>query len=84
MTYLEQESIINQPYISAEQLQQLVPIGRDNARRIIHEVNRKLAEQGYILLKTKKLMAPTEEVLNAIGLRQTVIRKNAREMRGDL
>lgn len=79
ITYQSQAEIIQKPYLSITDVRGLVPIGYQQARKIITEIRDDLEKEGKPTFRTKQLLAPTSEVLKRLGLNASVIRKQAKE-----
>lgn len=79
ITYKTQAEVIEKPYLSINDVRQLVPIGYHQARQIITEIRDEQEREGKPTFRTKCLLAPTGEVLRKLGLSATQIRKQARE-----
>lgn len=79
ITFKSQAEVIEKPYLSIQDIRELVPIGYSQARKIITEVRDELEAENKPLFRTKQLLAPTSQVLKKLGLNATEIRRNAKE-----
>ena len=79
ITFKSQAEVIEKPYLSIQDIRELVPIGYSQARKIITEVRDELEAENKPLFRTKQLLAPTSQVLKKLGLNAAEIRRNAKE-----
>ena len=79
ITFESQAEIIKKPYLSIQDVRGLVPIGYQQARKILIEIREENEKEGKPTFKTKQLLAPTSEVLKRLGLSASNIRKQAKE-----
>lgn len=61
------EEILNQLYISAEDLRVLIPMGKVNAVKAINELQADMKKLGYYVPNTKKHLALTKLVRKKYG-----------------
>ena len=80
ITYKSQAEIIQKPYLSIQDIRGLVPIGYQQARKIITEVRDEMEKKGIPTFRTKQLLAPTDEVLKRLGLNAKTIHRQAKEI----
>lgn len=80
ITYKSQAEIIQKPYLTIQDIRGLVPIGYQQARKIITEVRNEMEKEGKPTFRTKQLLAPTNEVLKRLGLNAKTINKQAKEI----
>ncbi len=63
------EEILNQDYLTANDLRQLIPtMGLGNCLNIIDEVRAEMEKKGYFVPKTKPRIALTKMVKKKLGL----------------
>lgn len=80
ITYKSRAEIIQKPYLSIQDIRGLVPIGYQQARKIMTEIRNDLEKRGIPTFKTKQLLAPTDDVLKRLGLNAKAIHKQAKEI----
>ncbi len=62
-----EEEIKKQTYISAEDLQVIMPIGYDLARAYIKDIRNEMREKGYFVPQGRKLLALTKLAKKKFG-----------------
>lgn len=80
-TWLDQEEVINHSWISAKEIQILVPVGICNARKIISDIRKDMLLEGAYTFNCKTILVPTQRVLKKLGLNEKNIREQAKRMR---
>lgn len=78
-TYKSQAEIISKPYLSIQDIRGLIPVGYQQARKIILEIREQLEKENKPTFRTKQLLAPTNEVLKKLGLNAKAIYTLAKE-----
>lgn len=82
--YIEQEKVINKPWLSTEDLYIIIPTGKnaiDNFRKSICE---EMDKNNEFYFKTKPILVPTKKVVEKLHIDVALIRREANKIRKGL
>lgn len=82
-TYLEIEKVINKPYLTAKDIQILVPVNIRYAREYINEIYYEMIQNGEFVFNSRERMVPTNKVLAKFGIDPAYIHEQARRMNNE-
>jgi len=82
--YIEQEKVLNKPWISSEDLKKILPLGINAINRFRRSITDEMDTNGEFYFKTKPILIPTKKVIEKLDIDVGLIRKEASRMRKGL
>lgn len=82
--YIEQEKVLNKPWISSEDLKIILPLGINAINRFRRSITDEMDANGEFYFKTKPILIPTKKVIEKLDIDVGLIRKEASRMRKGL
>lgn len=81
ITYSQQAQILDKAYLSLKDIRQLIPISRDQAYQMLKELTDLMTERDIPRFEQRKMLVPTELVVEYLKIDVNYIRRQARKGR---
>lgn len=82
--YIEQEKILNKPWLSTEDLMIILPIGKSAVNDFRKSVTNEMEKNNEFYFKTRPILIPTKKVVEKLDIDVSLIRREANKMRKGL
>lgn len=82
--YIEQEKVINKPWVSTEDLKKILPLGINAINNFRKSITKEMDANNEFYFKTKPILIPTKKVIEKLDIDVDLIRKEASRMRKEL
>lgn len=79
--YIEQEKVLNKPWLSTEDLMIILPIGQCAINKFRKEVCDEMEANNEFYFKTRPILIPTKKVVEKLNIDVSLIRREANKMR---
>ena len=79
--YIEQEKIINKPWLSTEDLKIILPLGENAVNSFRKSVCDEMDKNNEFYFKTRPILIPTKKVVEKLNIDVSLIRREASKMR---
>ena len=79
--YIEQEKIINKPWLSTEDLKIILPLGETAINDFRKSICNEMEENNEFYFKTRPILIPTKKVVEKLNIDVALIRREANKMR---
>lgn len=80
--YIEQEKILNKPWLSTEDLKIILPIGENAINKFRKSICEEMDKNNEFYFKTRPILIPTKKVIEKAYIDVDFIRKEATIMKG--
>lgn len=82
--YIEQEAVLNKPWLSTEDLMIIIPIGRNAVNDFRKSICEEMDRNNEFYFKTRPILIPKEKVVEKAHIDVALIRREANKMRKGL
>lgn len=82
--YMEQEEVLNKPWLSTEDLKIILPLGLNAINDFRKSVTDEMDEKNEFYFKTRPILIPTKKVVEKLNIDVALIRREANKMRKGL
>lgn len=82
--YIEQEKVINKPWLSTDDLKIILPLGENAINDFRKSVCDEMEENNEFYFKTRPILIPTKKVVEKLNIDVALIRREANKMRRGL
>lgn len=82
--YIEQEEILNKPWLSTNDLMVILPIGINAVNNFRKSITEEMEANNEFYFKTKPILVPTKKVIEKLNIDVALIRREANKMRKGL
>lgn len=79
--YIEQEKVLNKPWISTEDLLIIIPTGKNAVNNFRKSLMEEMDKAGEFYFKTRPILVPTNKVIEKLNIDVALIRREANKMR---
>lgn len=79
--YIEQEKVINKPWLSTEDLKIILPLGLNAINDFRKSVTDEMDKNNEFYFKTRPILIPTKKVVEKLNIDISLIRREANKMR---
>lgn len=79
--YIEQEKVLNKPWISTEDLLIIIPTGKNAVDNFRKSLTEEMDKAGEFYFKTRPILVPTKKVIEKLNIDVALIRREANKMR---
>lgn len=80
-TYIEQEEVINKPWLSIDDLMIIIPTGTTALGKFRKSIIEEMESNGEFYFKAKPILIPTTKVIEKAHIDVALIRREANKMR---
>ena len=82
--YIEQEKVINKPWLSTNDLKIILPLGENAVSKFRKLICDEMDENDEFYFKTRPILVPTKKVIEKAHIDVALIRREANKMRKDM
>lgn len=82
--YIEQEKVLNKPWMSTEDLKIVIPAGENAINKFRKSITDEMESNNEFYFKTKPILIPTKKVIEKAHIDVALIRREANKMRKGL
>lgn len=82
--YIEQEKVLNKPWLSTEDLKIIIPLGETAINNFRKALTDEMDANNEFYFKTKPKLVPTKKVVERLNIDVSLIRREANKMRKGL
>ena len=82
--YIEQERVLNKPWLSTEDLMIILPLGETAVNNFRKSVTKEMETNNEFYFKTRPILVPTKKVVEKLNIDVALIRKEANKMKRGL
>lgn len=79
--YIEQEKVLNKPWLSTEDLMVIIPLGKTAVNSFRKELTDEMDKKGEFYFKSRPKLVPTKKVVEKLSIDVSLIRREANKMR---
>lgn len=79
--YIEQEEVLNKPWLSTEDLMIIIPAGRNAVNNFRKSICDEMDQNNEFYFKTKPILIPAKKVIEKAHIDVALIRREANKMR---
>lgn len=79
--YIEQEKVLNKPWLSTEDLKIILPLGTNAINNFRKSICNEMDENNEFYFKTRPILVPTRKVVEKLNIDVALIRREANKMR---
>ncbi len=79
--YIEQEKVLNKPWLSTEDLKIIIPAGMNAVNNFRKMIMEEMDTNGEFYFKTKPILIPTKKVVEKAHIDVSLIRREANKMK---
>ena len=79
--YIEQEKVLNKPWLSTEDLMIIIPLGQTAVNNFRKELTDEMDKNGEFYFKSRPKLVPTKKVIEKLCIDVSLIRREASKMR---
>lgn len=79
--YIEQEQVLNKPWLSTEDLKIILPLGTNAINNFRKSICDEMDKNNEIYFKTRPILVPTRKVVEKLNIDVALIRREANKMR---
>lgn len=79
--YIEQEKVLNKPWLSTEDLLVIIPVGINAVNDFRKSLTKEMDEANEFYFKTRPILVPTKKVIEKLNIDVALIRREASKMR---
>lgn len=79
--YMEQEEVLNKPWLSTEDLFIIIPTGYNSVNKFRKSICEEMEANNEFYFKTKPILIPTKKVIEKLHIDVALIRREASKMR---
>ena len=79
--YIEQEKVLNKPWLSTEDLLIIIPAGINAVNNFRKDLTKEMDEGNEFYFKTRPILVPTKKVIEKLNIDVSLIRREANKMR---
>lgn len=79
--YIEQEEVLNKPWLSTEDLLKIIPLGITAVNNFRKKLCEEMEENNEFYFKTKPILVPTKKVIKKLNIDVNYIRNEANKIR---
>ena len=79
--YIEQEEVLNKPWLSTEDLFIIIPAGYNSVNNFRKSICEEMEQNNEFYFKTKPILIPTKKVIEKAHIDVALIRREANKMR---
>ena len=79
--YIEQEEVLNKPWLSTEDLMIIIPTGKTAVNNFRKELTDEMDKAGEFYFKTRPKLVPTKKVVEKLEIDVALIRREASKMK---
>ena len=79
--YIEQEEIINKPWLSTKDLMIIIPTGENAINDFRNKIIEEMESDGEFYFKSRPILIPTKKVIEKAHIDVALIRREANKMR---
>ena len=79
--YIEQEKVLNKPWLSTEDLLVIIPVGYNSINKFRKSVCEEMDKNNEFYFKTRPILIPTKKVVEKLHIDVALIRREANKMR---
>lgn len=83
-SYIEQEKVINKPWLSTDDLKIILPVGENALSKFRREICDEMDKNDEFYFKTRPVLIPTKKVVEKAHIDVALIRREANKMRKDM
>ena len=80
-SYIEQEKVLNKPWLSTEDLMIIIPAGETAINNFRKNLMEEMDKNGEFYFKTRPKLIPTKKVVEKANIDVALIRREANKMR---
>ena len=80
-SYIEQEEVINKPWLSTDDLKIILPVGENALSKFRREICNEMDKNDEFYFKTRPILVPTKKVVEKAHIDVALIRREANKMR---
>ena len=79
--YIEQEKVLNKPWLSTEDLKIILPLGTNAINNCRKSICDEMDKNNEFYFKTRPILVPTRKVVEKLNIDVALIRREANKMR---
>ena len=79
--YIEQEKVLNKPWLSTEDLKIILPLGTNAINNFRKSICDEMDKNKEFYFKTRPILVPTRKVVEKLNIDVALIRREASKMR---
>ncbi len=79
--YIEQEKILNKPWLNTEDLKIILPLGENSLNNFRKSLCEEMDNNNEFYFKTRPILVPTKKVVEKLNIDVALIRREANKMR---
>ena len=79
--YIEQEEVINKPWLSTKDLMIIIPTGENAINDFRKKIIEEMESNGEFYFKSRPILIPTKKVIEKAHIDVALIRREANKMR---
>lgn len=79
--YIEQEKVLNKPWLSTEDLLVIIPVGINAVNDFRKSLTKEMDAENEFYFKTRPILVPTKKVIEKLNIDVALIRREANKMR---
>lgn len=79
--YIEQEKVLNKPWLSTEDLMVIIPAGEGAINNFRKSICEEMDNNGEFYFKTRPILVPTKKVVEKAHIDVALIRREANKMK---
>lgn len=79
--YVEQEKILNKPWLSTEDLMIIIPLGTTAVNNFRKSLIDEMDKNGEFYFKTRPILVPTKKVIEKLHIDVALIRREANKIK---
>lgn len=80
-SYVEQEEVLNKPWLSTEDLLKIIPLGITAVNNFRKELCEEMEAKNEFYFKTKPILVPTKKVIKKLNIDVNYIRTEANKIK---
>ena len=81
LNYIEQEEVINKPWLSTKDLLKIIPVGETAVNNFRKSLCKEMNDNNEFYFKTRPILVPTKKVVEKLNIDVALIRREANKMR---
>lgn len=82
--YIEQEQVINKPWLDTDDLMVILPLGRTAVNNFRKSITDEMDANNEFYFNTRPILVPREKVIQKMNIDVALIRREANKMRKGL
>ena len=79
--YIEQERVINKPWLNTDDLMIIIPIGENAINSFRKKITEEMDENGEFYFRSRPILIPTKKVIEKAHIDVALIRREANKMK---